>query len=163
MIEKLLTRYQWLRFSNEQRLLMRQTFNIPKSGGVEMMGNQMISDGSNEKDLKVVNIASMQEFTESNEKDFDKLLELTIEKIDVMIKEEAEEKEAVAAKAKAKVRNKEISEVVQSILETINNLPLDARMQIKSHLGTESNEQESTSTKETKKGRNKRGTEEAGS
>lgn len=130
-IERLLTRYIWLKFSNEQRLLMRSLFNIPKSGGVVMVGNVMESDGSNEADLKAVNVESMQAFLESDEKDFDLLLSFTVDKIDSLLEDTKQKKIEEAKAHDTHKRIQEIDQVVDTILETINNLPIDAQIKIK--------------------------------
>lgn len=131
--EQILTRYHWLQLSNEQRILMRQIFNIPKSGGVEMMGNKMLSDGSNENDLKAINIKSMQDFLECTSTDdtFMDLYDRTIEKVNKIISDAKETELRNNINQDAQQRTIEINQIVNSIIETITNLPLDAKMRIK--------------------------------
>lgn len=136
MLEKIFYKYQWLKLTSEQRILMREIFKIPKSGGVEMTGGQVVSDGSNEEDLKAVNIGSMQEFLESKEEDFDKLLGMSLDRINEIIAEKEKEKLKEIKKANAGKRIQEIDEVVDTLLETIANLPIDAQIKIKKHLAS---------------------------
>lgn len=152
-MEKLLTRYHWLKLTNEQRILMREAFSIPKSGGVEMMGNQMLSDGSNEEDLKAVNVQTMQQFTEDESSDFDFLYIKTIKKIDDIIEAQSEAKADELHKEGVMKRKEEIDQVVDTILETITNLPMDAQVKIKNILSDslkENTKKETDDTKTTK-------------
>ncbi len=133
MYEQLLTRFHWLALSNEQRLLMRQLFNIPKSGGVEMMGGRIMSDGSNENDLKAVNIKSMQEFLGGVDEDdtFESLFNRTVAKVDDMIEAEAVARlEAEQAERNFK-RHEEVGDIVQSMIDTFNRLPIDAQEKVR--------------------------------
>lgn len=155
-MEKLVTRYEWLKYDNDQRLLMRAIFHIPKSGGVEMQDNKMLSDGSNENDLRAINIESMQQFVESEVKDFDKLFEMTIEKVNELLKEEADRKTEEERKKNTGKRLEDIEQIVDSTLETIAKLPIDAQVKIKvalSNVGETNNEQkdEKPKTKGAKK------------
>lgn len=90
--EHILTRYEWLKLSHEERVKMREIFEIPRSSGVEMVNNKIISDGSNEHDLKAVNIASMQKFLDHADMDdtFESLYNATLEKLAVLLKPEEE-------------------------------------------------------------------------
>lgn len=136
-MEILLTKYHWLQLSNEQRFLLRKYFQIPKSGGVEMQDNKMLSDGSNEHDLKAVNIASMHSFLGEDSllmESFEELYNLTIAKIDLLIEEEKKNLEAWRDKDLAEERNKKINEIVGSTILTIENLPTDAQAKIYNHM-----------------------------
>ncbi len=164
--EMLLTRWHWLQLSTEQRQAMRDAFNIPKSGGVEMQNGKIMSDGSNESDLKAVNVQSMQTFLDSTETSFENLYNLTIKKIDEMIEDHKAEAQAEEDKKNAVTRKETVENMVDSLLETITNLPMDAQIRIKTALGSTGNNtnvKESTSTKEGKKGSNKRSAESTGS
>lgn len=148
-----LTKFHWLKLSNEQRFLIRKEFNIPKSGGVEMMGNQMISDGSNEKDLSVITVGSMQTFLgqESSGTDsFSELFNHMIEKIDSMIENENKKKFEEVQKILKQNRLQELDEVIDNVIATINNLPLDVQVLIINsykHLITPKQEQKHAGTK----------------
>lgn len=96
-----------------------------------MVGNVMESDGSNEADLKAVNVESMQAFLESDEKDFDLLLSFTVDKIDSLLEDTKQKKIEEAKAHDTHKRIQEIDQVVDTILETINNLPIDAQIKIK--------------------------------
>lgn len=110
---------------------MRDIFKIPKSSGVVMLGNVMQSDGSNERDLGAVNISTMQFFLDTDEKDFDVLLADTLEKIQGIIAGEEQQKIDDEHAVDIQRRSQEINDVVDTILETINNLPMDAQIKIK--------------------------------
>ncbi len=129
-----------------------------------MQGNKMLSDGSNENDLKAVNIASMQKFTGSHLSDFESLYNLTIKGIDLLIEADKIATQELLKKEDTKKRIEEINEIVSSILETVANLPMDARIRIKNALNTYVKEEtihvkETTSTEEVAENSNKQGTE----
>ncbi len=158
-MEILLTRYHWLKLSNEQRHMMREQFKIPRSSGVEMQGNIMKSDGSNENDLQVVNIKSMQDFTGSHLDSFESLYNLTITAIDLLIEKQKQDDIAESKRMIAKHRELEIGELVESVLVTIDNLPLDAKAKIHTYLShqlmdNKIEHEETNSTEEIKEGSN---------
>ncbi len=73
--------HQWLSIPREIREKMAEIFDIQRSSYAEVHGNQLVSDGRTVKDLSVVNIDSLQKFTETKSKNFLDLLEKTINKI----------------------------------------------------------------------------------
>ncbi len=132
-MEILLTRYHWLQLSVEQRQLMRDIFQIPRSKGVEMMGNKILSDGSDENDLKAVNIESMRTFLGQESVKlgtFELLFNATIEKIDSIFLDRETERQLELQKENTTKRVHDTQEVVENVLATIENLPLDAQVQI---------------------------------
>jgi hypothetical protein len=153
-IEKLLTQYVWLKFSHQERILMREVFGIPKSSGIRTTNGIIESDGSNENDLKVVNVQSMQAFLETDESDFDSLLNMTVEKIDEMLEDEAKQKEEIARQDGTN----------QPIIETITNLPLDAQIKIKVALANiiKHDNSKTTDIEEGKEGEDQQGAEGSG-
>jgi uncharacterized membrane protein len=163
-IEKLLTQYVWLKFSHQERILMREVFGIPKSSGIRTTNGIIESDGSNENDLKVVNVQSMQAFLETDESDFDSLLNMTVEKIDEMLEDEAKQKEEIARQDGTNQRINEINEVVETIIETITNLPLDAQIKIKVALANiiKHDNSKTTDIEEGKEGEDQQGAEGSG-
>lgn len=130
----LITRYHWLQLTNEQRALMRETFSIPRSGGVEMMNGKMTSDGSNERDLSSISVESMQKYIGSEETSFEKLFDLVVAKVNEIIKEKEQDKLLAEDRISAEERNKKMNELVSSLILTIENLPLDAQAKIWNHL-----------------------------
>lgn len=90
-----------------------------------------MSDGSNENDLKVVSVETMQVFTGSTESSFESLYNLTILKIDAMIEEEKQKKIQEEENLKAKKRNEDINDVVASMIETFQNLSIDVQAKIR--------------------------------
>lgn len=111
-----------------------------------MMNSQILSDGSNENDLKAVNTESMKSFLGEDEAgltSFEELYNATVSKVDEIIRNDLLQKQEVAKKAQSKIRTVETDEIVESLLETIDNLPLDAQMRIKHHItGADSTDEE---------------------
>ena len=68
--------------TRETREKLVDIFSIPKSGGVVVEGNRLISDGHTPTDLMAVTVDKMQEFLESPEEDFYKLFIEVIDKIE---------------------------------------------------------------------------------
>lgn len=125
-----------------------------------MQDNKMLSDGSNENDLRAVNIETMQNFLENpEEKDFSKLYEQTLAKVDEMLEQKEADLTAQSRSEEAKRRNSDVSHIVDSVLETIKNLPMDAQIQIKKALSStvtkEEQHEEPKITKKAEKGSNK--------
>lgn len=166
-MEQLITQFHWMQLNNEQRILMREVFNIPKSGGVVIQNNTMLTDGSNENDLKAISIESMQKFVASPDTNFEFLYNSTLIKVDQMIKERKEKEYQELEKENTHKRLFEINDIVNSTLETIINLPLDAQIKIKTalnHIGEQKeNVKETSSTEENKESSNQQGTKVAGS
>lgn len=104
------------------------------------MGGRIMSDGSNENDLKVVNIKSMQEFLGGVGEDdtFESLFNRTVAKVDDMIEADKQTKLAEQLAEQLAVENqskaKSVEEIVESIIVTINNLPMEGRMQLYARL-----------------------------
>lgn len=112
---------------------MRDTFQIPRSKGVEMLGNKIISDGSDENDLKFVNISSMHTFLgqeSAGMETFELLYNATIEKVDKILLDRIRDREIAEKKEIANKRVQDTQGIVENILTTIENLPLDAQVQI---------------------------------
>lgn len=160
-MEKLVTQFHWMKLSNEQRILMREKFNIPKSGGVVMQNNTMITDGSNENDLKAINTVSMQNFLLKEDPStkypldtFEALYTKTIETIDNILASKEFNRQVELAAEKNAQRSDSIDSIVSSILTTIDNIPLDAKARIYTYLASELNThvKEDNSTKEIEQG-----------
>lgn len=119
MLENLLTTYHWLQLSNEERLLIKKTFGVHRSGGTIIEDNKVKSDGHTVDDLRAINVESMQKFLESENEDFDTLWNGVIETIRDMIEEEKVRKEKEILKQLAEERRGSLLNVVESIVESI--------------------------------------------
>lgn len=165
--EQMVSRYHWLQLSNEQRNHLRLIFNIPKSGGVIMQDNKMMSDGSDENDLKAMNIETMQGFLRSKETSFEKLYNATIAAVDALIQDEKDTAIEQIKQTQSHKRMEDIELIVESTLETIASLPMDAQIRIKNVLvsiaDTKPNVKKGSRTKESQEGSNERGAESSGS
>lgn len=64
----------WVGLPSEVRDVLRKQFNVGKSGGVIVSDGRLLSDGSNDENLKVINTESLQDLLGSKETDFEKLL-----------------------------------------------------------------------------------------
>ncbi len=157
---------------------MRKEFNIPKSGGVQMQDNRLLSDGSNENDLRAVNITTMHTFLGPETEvihSFEDLFNLTVSKIDLMLQDKFKKEEEEIKRLDAKKRNEEVDHIVASLVETFNALPIDAQARVRSRIGIrysevpitnkpiENNVTKGNTTKKVKKGSNKPATEGSGS
>lgn len=80
----LLSRSIWLGLKSETRADIARIFNIPKSSGVEVSGNQVISDGYTDKDLAMVRVEELQKFLQSEETDFYVLFKNVVTHIETM-------------------------------------------------------------------------------
>lgn len=85
----MLSKLEWLKLSIPTRSLMIGQFNIPKSGFTHVQDGQILTDGYTEQDLQVVTVERLQEYLDSKETDFYKLLSKTVEKLEseAMMKE----------------------------------------------------------------------------
>lgn len=73
--------HQWLSIPRETREKIATIFKVERSSHSEVHGGTVISDGRTSKDLSVINIEALQNYTESKETNFLNLLEKTINKI----------------------------------------------------------------------------------
>lgn len=76
-----LTPYEWLQMPRELRILFRETFNIPRSGGTIVTGNKIESDGYTVEDLSRVSLKTLQDYLGTENDHWDQLLQLTINKM----------------------------------------------------------------------------------
>ncbi|MGH7249349.1 MAG: hypothetical protein ACREGC_00060 [Minisyncoccia bacterium] len=79
--------HDWLAIAMPTRLKLREIFNIPKSRGSLVEGNVVKSDGTTYEDLKHITIEKMQTYLGVNTKDFIKLFNSCVEKIEEQDKE----------------------------------------------------------------------------
>ncbi len=72
----------WLMIKSDTRNYMRRIFQIPKSGYTEVFDGMVLCDGTMLEDLYALTTEKMQEYLDSKETDFHKLLNSVIEKIE---------------------------------------------------------------------------------
>lgn len=63
-------------------MLFKETFGIQRSAGSIVVGDRVVSDGHTIDDLSVVSLKSLQEYLGTTEDHWDKLLQLTINKME---------------------------------------------------------------------------------
>lgn len=97
-----------------------------------MLGNKILSDGSDENDLKSVNIVSMQEFLgiASTDDTFESLFNATVEKVKGLLLQKEIDLLEQEKKERSNKRTQDTQQIVETLLTTIENLPLDAQVQI---------------------------------
>lgn len=111
----MLSKLEWLNLSIPTRSLLVQRFNIPKSGYTHVQDGQILTDGYTEQDLQVVTVERLQEYLESKETDFYKLLAQTVQKLEEEERIKAEElaKEAEALANPSQLQPLEVKEEVK--------------------------------------------------
>jgi hypothetical protein len=101
---------EWLCLSPRERMRMIEIFSIPKSEGVVMQDNTILSDGHTVKDLRAISIETMQKYLGSQETEFYRLLEAVKNKI-------AEEFVEIEKKEILDTRNLSITRLQNSVVE----------------------------------------------
>lgn len=81
-LKRQLTPFEWLQLPQEARTLFKETFKIPRTGGSIVVDNRVISDGHTIEDLGAVSLKSLQEYLGTTEDHWDRLLQLTINKME---------------------------------------------------------------------------------
>jgi ribosomal protein S13 len=76
-----LTTTQWLELPHEIRMRLKAVFGIMQSRPTEVVNNTVVSDGHSHGDLAKINVESMQKFLKSDETEFFKLLDETMNRI----------------------------------------------------------------------------------
>ena len=71
----------WLKENAEMRDELAKIFDIRKSGGIEVTGGILVSDGRKPIDLLNITIEKMQKFLGSKEKDENVLWSLCVDKV----------------------------------------------------------------------------------
>lgn len=80
----LLSRSVWLGLKQETRADIARLFDLTKSSGVEVSGNQVVSDGYTDRDLAALKVESLQQFLKSEETDFYVLFNNVVKHIETM-------------------------------------------------------------------------------
>ncbi len=157
-IEKVLYVSQWVQFGNEERLLMRELFSIPRSSGTIMLDGKLTSDGCTQSDLSAVTVEKMQRFLNSTEESFDILLANTLEEVYSLVKAKHDARFAEQLQVQHDEKMANATKIIASIMTSIKNLPIEAQQLLKQEVdvllgqSTETNE----TSQEVKKGANKR-------
>lgn len=76
-----ITQYYWLRIPHDIRRELVSIFNIQRTGTAVMQDSKQLADGHSDRDLEVLTVGKLQEFTGSQEGDAYDLLDLAVEKI----------------------------------------------------------------------------------
>lgn len=81
-IKRQLVPFEWLQMPKLIQELFIKWFKISRTGGAIVVDNKIISDGHTNEDLAVVSLESLQAFLHTDETHWDKLLQLTINKME---------------------------------------------------------------------------------
>lgn len=81
-LKRQLTQFEWLQLPPKAKELFKETFNIKRTGGSIVVDNRLISDGHTNDDLSVVSLKTLQEYLGTTEDHWDKILQLTINKME---------------------------------------------------------------------------------
>lgn len=92
--------HQWMRFSDEVRKLLVDTFGVPRSGSTVVTDNIVETDGRTVEDLRSISIGKLKELMGSESDDFNMLLSAFIKKY----AEQGKENEANKGEGSAKVK-----------------------------------------------------------
>ncbi len=83
MVQAQISQHEWLRLKLETRKNIAAIFRIPRSGGTEVVGQTVVSDGYTYNDLALLTLDKIQEFLGMpKEKDFYKLLNILVERLE---------------------------------------------------------------------------------
>jgi hypothetical protein len=81
----MLSKSYWLGLKSTTRQSLKILLDIPKTGGSEVYGNTVVSDGFTDSDLATVTLPKLQEFMQSDDTDFYGLLGTLISRIEAPI------------------------------------------------------------------------------
>lgn len=79
MYQPILSMQTWLSLPTETKLALRNAFDIPRSGYVEVNDGRVLCDGTMMEDLMYLTTEKMQEYLNSKETDFNLLFNLVVE------------------------------------------------------------------------------------
>jgi hypothetical protein len=96
----------WLSLKQETKQALRDIFNIPRSGYVEVFDGRVHSDGTSLIDLMSLTTEAMQEYINSKETDFYVLFNKIVRHIENPELEEEKEVEIIKTKTKTNAKNK---------------------------------------------------------
>lgn len=82
----------WLSIKPETRNKLRQDLGIPHTGGTEVWGNRIVSDGTTQQDLNVITVQKLQDYLDYAESDdLLNLLDLAVKSIENDLADKQEE------------------------------------------------------------------------
>lgn len=81
-LQRQLTTFEWLQLPDNIKSLFKTTFEIPRTGGSMVIGNKVVSDGHTNEDLSRVSLDSLQKYLDTTDDHWDRLLQLTINKME---------------------------------------------------------------------------------
>ena len=84
---------QWLSLEPKLRWKLKALFDVPRSQGVTVVDNRVVSDGHTHEDLKVISLEKVNAYLGTEEADFYTGLAKVIDKL-LAEEQEVEEKEA---------------------------------------------------------------------
>ncbi len=98
----------WVSLPLEVRVKLREALKIPISVATEVKNNQVVCDGSCDKDLAVISVEALQAFVKSDEKSFEALWIKALDKAERMVKgipepEEVKNKESKLSPSEEKL------------------------------------------------------------
>ena len=100
----MLNYHYWINLKADVREKVAQALNMPKSGGVEIVNNQLVSDGHTAKDLyATITVENLQKHTGLKSKDIYELFEEFVKQIENPKKVE-KEVHVVLEKAESEVK-----------------------------------------------------------
>lgn len=82
----------WLSIKPETRNKLRQDLGIPRTGGTEVWGNRIVSDGTTQQDLNTITVQKLQDYLDYAESDdLLNLLDLAVRSIENELEDKPEE------------------------------------------------------------------------
>jgi len=94
---------QYIALAIDERNKIREVFNVVKSGGMDVVDNEIVSDGTTPNDLARINIGAMLEYLGEVDRDYCNNLWLqVIDKVFGSSEKKEEKKEAPAEKKEEK-------------------------------------------------------------
>ena len=83
--------HDWLSLPIETRLKLKEAFSIKRSGGTHVAGGVVQTDGYTPKDLSVLNITTLKEYTGLESDNFVELFKATLIKLENRYETEADQ------------------------------------------------------------------------
>ena len=118
MLTAQITIPQWLQIPLEIRAKLVEIFKIPRSSGTVVQDNTVLTDGYTHDDLAKLTVEILQQYTNSEEKEFFKLINLVIENLSEKEKQRLLEQEAL----RTKLQEEELDEYQAQVVDTVKTL-----------------------------------------
>lgn len=81
----ILSMHTWVSLTSEQRNMIRQVFNIPRSSHVIVNDGRIETDGTTPSDFEHLTVEKMKGYLHSESVDFHKLFDMVLERINLEI------------------------------------------------------------------------------